>query len=113
MANNFPLNVALRAFVIGLIVYTCCLVIWRLFFHPLRKIPGPKLAAITYWYEFYQDVILQGNYVKVYPDLHKQYGTMSALDINVSNYRLTLSTGPVVRVSPDRVHINDPEYFHE
>jgi hypothetical protein len=83
-----------RALITASVAYVCYLVIYRLFFHPLRKIPGPKFAAATYWYEFYQDVILQGHYVKEYPRLHEQYG-------------------PIVRVSPDRVHVNDPSYYHE
>lgn len=64
----------LLAVVVALLLYTYILVVYRLFFHPLRKIPGPWLAAATSWYEFYQDVILVGNYVKEYPRLHARYG---------------------------------------
>jgi hypothetical protein len=46
----------------------------RLYFHPLAHIPGPKLAALTWWYEFYFDVIQQGRYVFKIQELHKQYG---------------------------------------
>ncbi|KAF9873291.1 CND5p [Colletotrichum karsti] len=75
-------------------VYSVQLVLRRLYFHPLSKIPGPFLARTTYWYEFYQDVILGGVYVKNYPALHEKYG-------------------PVIRASPDRVHVSDPDFFHE
>ncbi|KAL8780684.1 MAG: hypothetical protein Q9194_000787 [Teloschistes cf. exilis] len=87
----------------GFIAYSAALVIYRLFFHPLRKIPGPLLARATSWYEFYQDVILVGHYVKEYPNIHAKYEWDE----------LSGSKGPVVRVSPDRVHVNDPEFFHE
>lgn len=46
----------------------------RLFFHPLAHIPGPRLAALTWWYEFYFDVIQEGKYVFKIQELHKQYG---------------------------------------
>lgn len=46
----------------------------RLYFHPLAHIPGPKLAALTWWYEFYFDVVQQGRYVFQIRQLHKQYG---------------------------------------
>lgn len=64
----------LLAVVVALLLYSSILVIYRLFFHPLRKIPGPWLAAATNWYEFYQDVILVGHYVKEYPNIHAKYG---------------------------------------
>lgn len=59
-----------------LLLYGTTLVAYRLFFHPLRKIPGPILARSTYWYEFYEDIILKGHYVKSYPKLHKKYGEL-------------------------------------
>lgn len=79
---------------VGSIVSWLCLVFYRLFLHPLRNVPGPKLAAATGWYEFYQDVILDGHYLKEYPRLHAQYG-------------------PIVRMSPNRVHIDDVAFYHK
>ncbi|KAK2484730.1 hypothetical protein H9L39_02710 [Fusarium oxysporum f. sp. albedinis] len=58
------------------------------------NVPGPKVAAATSWYEFYQDVILDGHYIKDYPRLHKKYG-------------------PIVRMSLNRAHINDPNFYHK
>ena len=49
-------------------------VVSRLYFHPLSKFGGPKIAALTRWYEFYHDVIRGGTYVKYYPELHQKYG---------------------------------------
>ncbi|KAL3481678.1 cytochrome P450 [Aspergillus californicus] len=60
----------------------------RLYFHPLAHIPGPRLAALTWWYEFYYDAIQPGQYVFKIRDLHRQYG-------------------PIIRVTPDEIHIND------
>ena len=63
----FPASVAL-------IVYLASLYLYRLFFHPLTKFPGPKLAALSNWYEFYYDVLLQGKFTTHLQELHKQYG---------------------------------------
>lgn len=37
-------------------LYVIVLAIWRLYFSPLTKIPGPKLAALTQWYETYLEI---------------------------------------------------------
>jgi hypothetical protein len=49
------------------------LVLTRLVFHPLAGVPGPRLAGLTGWYEFYYDVIRNGQYVKHIEELHAKY----------------------------------------
>ena len=36
--------------------------LYRLYFHPLSKIPGPPVAAITGLHEFYHDVVRGGKF---------------------------------------------------
>ncbi|KAI9667579.1 MAG: hypothetical protein M1821_000395 [Bathelium mastoideum] len=69
-------------------------IIYRLYFHPLARFPGPKLAAATYLYAQYYDLWLGGQYVFKLKELHDRYG-------------------PVVRFMPDDLHFNDPDYFDE
>ena len=56
------------------VAYLVFLAIYRLFLSPLSKFPGPKLAALTLWYEFYYDVIKEGRYTWKIRDLHAKYG---------------------------------------
>jgi hypothetical protein len=59
------------------ILYALLLAIYRLYFHPLAQFPGPKLAAASYWYDFYYDVVkgpYQGQGVYEVERLHKIYG---------------------------------------
>jgi hypothetical protein len=55
-------------------VYLLLLVIQRLFLSPIAKFPGPKLAALTRWYEFYYEVVLRGQFTFHISELHKKYG---------------------------------------
>lgn len=48
---------------------------YNLFFHPLRHIPGPKIAAATYFSEFYYDVVKFGRYTNRIKEMHERYGT--------------------------------------
>lgn len=48
--------------------------LYRLYFHPLAKIPGPKLTAISSLYEFYYDVICGGRFLFQIEKMHEQYG---------------------------------------
>ncbi|RAK99186.1 cytochrome P450 [Aspergillus ibericus CBS 121593] len=75
-------------------LYTISIVIYRLYFHPLVHFPGPWLAKTTYLYEWYYDIYLPGQFTFKLKDLHKRYG-------------------PIIRINPDEVHINDPDFFDE
>lgn len=56
------------------IAYLVWLAIYRLHLSPLAKFPGPKLAALSNWYEFYYDVIREGDFTRQIQKLHKKYG---------------------------------------
>ncbi|EIT80498.1 cytochrome protein [Aspergillus oryzae 3.042] len=78
----------------GLITYLIVISVYRLFSHPLRNIPGPKLAAVTHLYEWYYDLFLGGKYLFEIKGMHERYG-------------------PIVRINAREIHINDPKYYDE
>jgi hypothetical protein len=51
-------------------------VLYRLFFHPLANVPGPRLAAATWLYEIYFDLFLGGKFVFEIGRLHAIYGEL-------------------------------------
>lgn len=63
----------LGAFILWLL-YLVALAVYRLYLSPLAKFPGPKLAALTQWYEFYFEVVKSGQFTFHIQDLHKKYG---------------------------------------
>ncbi|EQB51421.1 hypothetical protein CGLO_09036 [Colletotrichum gloeosporioides Cg-14] len=74
------------------LLYIFFLTTYRLFLSPISSIPGPKLAAVTYWYEIYYDVVLGGQYYRKIGQMHEKYG-------------------PIVRINPHEVHFNDPDFI--
>ncbi|KAF2703817.1 cytochrome P450 [Pleomassaria siparia CBS 279.74] len=89
---NLPPTVVVAFF--AFIIYLVGLTIYRLYLHPLAKFPGPKLAAITFWYEAYYEIPLSGQYTKKITQLHDKYG-------------------PIIRVTPNELHIRDSRFFDE
>jgi hypothetical protein len=49
----------------------------RLLAGPLRHIPGPWTTMICSWNEFYSNILLDGQWCKTYPSLHRQYSKAS------------------------------------
>ena len=83
----------LSGFVISLsLLYLFSVGIYRLYLSPLTKYPGPGLAALTTLYEFYYDYIKPGKYEWKIKEMHAKYG-------------------PIVRITPRELHIDDPDYL--
>ncbi|KAJ5107325.1 Benzoate 4-monooxygenase cytochrome P450 [Penicillium angulare] len=80
----------------AILLFLLCvrIVIYRLYAHPLSGFPGPRLAAATFFYEFYYDVIKKGMYIWEIERMHEQYG-------------------PIVRINPRELHIKDPYYYDD
>ena len=57
------------------VLYRLSKAIYNLYFHPLHKFPGPKLAAATSLYEFYYSIIRDGEFMWELERMHNQYGT--------------------------------------
>jgi hypothetical protein len=67
----------LAAVLLSLVAYFVGLAVYRLWLSPIAAFPGPKLAALTKWYEFYYDVVLRGKYSDHITELHKIYGAFT------------------------------------
>jgi hypothetical protein len=77
----------------SIILYPITKIIYRLYFHPLTSIPGPKLAAATSLYNAYYDILGTG-LVKHLPALHAKYG-------------------PIIRTQPNEVHVADLDGYNQ
>lgn len=75
-----------------LIAYIVFVVFRRLYLSLISPFPGPKLAAATYLYEFYYDIILGGQYIFKVKEMHEKYG-------------------PVIRINPGGLHVNDSSFW--
>ncbi len=72
----------------AVVAYYGALVFYRLFLHPLARSPGPKLAAISRWYEGYFDVVQGGQYTPKIAELHKKYGRAQSTPSTISHCML-------------------------
>ncbi|KAF2638301.1 cytochrome P450 [Massarina eburnea CBS 473.64] len=80
---------------VAYIVFWMLRATYRLFFHPLARYPGSRLAAVSKpWYEWYWNFHHNGMMLFEIERLHKLHG-------------------PVVRIAPNELNVNDPEIFQE
>jgi hypothetical protein len=73
-------TILFTAFLTVTLLYYLSLLVYNLFFHPLRKFPGPILAAASPFYFAYHTI--RGSRASIVRDLHIQYGPMVRLAPN-------------------------------
>ncbi|KAJ5212098.1 uncharacterized protein N7498_003744 [Penicillium cinerascens] len=79
-------------FLLGsVLAYGLVSLVYRLHVHPLSKFPGPRLAAVTGLYEIYFSVWGLSSFDDEIERMHQEYG-------------------PVVRITPDEIHVLDQLY---
>ncbi|KHN95024.1 Cytochrome P450 family protein [Metarhizium album ARSEF 1941] len=77
---------------LGIVAVTLQVVVYRLTFHPLAKVPGPKWAATSnFWYA---RQIAQGRMAQLGLEMHRKYGD-------------------IVRIGPNEVWFNTTEAFDQ
>ncbi|KAI0447296.1 cytochrome P450 [Xylaria telfairii] len=70
-------------------------IVYRVWFHPLAKFPGPRLAAATHLYEIYYELIHKGG-AQFAPHVRKLHSIY----------------GPIIRINPHEISVNDAQ-FHD
>lgn len=95
MLQYMPFTSVVAGGLLALALYKLSIIVYRLYFHPLARFPGPKLTAATYLVQVYHDLFNGegGQFPFAYQEWHDQYG-------------------PIVRINPDELHIRDSSY-HE
>jgi hypothetical protein len=76
-----PSYAVLQLVAASFVVYLAGLAVYRLLLSPIAGFPGPKLAALTQWYEFYYNVILPGQFFLHIETLHDKYGRNCPLSV--------------------------------
>ncbi|KAI0441398.1 cytochrome P450 [Xylaria telfairii] len=76
------------------LLYISVLIVYRLTLHPLARFPGPFLCRVSSIQQCYHEAILNGKFLDKFPKYHRKYG-------------------PVVRINPSEVQVNDASIYHE
>jgi len=81
--------------------------IYKLYFHPLSKIPGPRLAAVTSWWEYYYEI------QHMFPDKCKEFIKQHPTDIiRVAPNRVVIHDKSQYDIIYSRSYLKDPEFYH-
>lgn len=78
------LQLEIVAGIAALLLWSAGLCVYRLYFSPLAKIPGDRLAAISGWVETYYDVFQGGQLIFKLADWHAKYGEPLVIPKRVS-----------------------------
>ena len=72
--DDFNLPAAALYVIFACIPYFITLVVYRIYYSPLARFPGSKLAAATGWVEAYYDIVKGGQLTFQIQKWHERYG---------------------------------------
>ncbi|EFY85402.1 trichodiene oxygenase [Metarhizium acridum CQMa 102] len=73
--------------VLGISVWVyICMCLYNLYLHPLRHFPGPKLAVLGRFHEFWFDVIQDGQFLWEIGKMHDRYVRINANELHIRDY---------------------------
>lgn len=110
MLDRIPVQIqvtdALLALAAGWVAWTLYGYIYNVFWHPLARFPGPRLAAATSLYKAWIDCVAKSSFVHTLERLHAQYG--ECIPVNSENVEHPShiddqTPGDIVRVGPNEV----------
>ena len=89
MLDTFGIYLSWSKSAVGGLVLGCFLVwyagrlVYNVYFHPLSRFPGPKLAAASRWYEGYFDNLVGqgGQYMYEVDRIHQKYGQICVVTV--------------------------------
>lgn len=73
---------------LGWVGYCLATAVYNVYFHPLRRFPGPLAARASNGWKLYMEVFRQESPVHLLQKLHQQYG-MYAVDLQGSRREFT------------------------
>lgn len=77
MAIDRPIVTVIFMLCTGWLTWVFQLAIRNIYFHPLSRFPGPKLAAASRFWHAFVECFLNRSWQDVLEDLHAQYGEIS------------------------------------
>ena len=85
LASSTRLSLIAAGSAIAIALYWALLAFYRLYWSPLAKIPGPKLAALTRWTETYYEIGHGegGQFIWQYRKWHEQYGMQACVTLRL------------------------------
>ncbi|KAI0865200.1 cytochrome P450 [Xylaria cubensis] len=96
----------------GLLCYSFGWSVYTLYFHPLAKYPGPKLAAVSQvWFAW---VWLSGRYPTIIQNLHQKYGNVVRIAPNELSFN-TIQAHRDIYSTPShkkKLFIKDPTFYY-
>lgn len=66
----------LFALIAAVLTWLCWSAFYNVYLHPLARFPGPKLAAASKYWLFYQEFVKGASLSDIRDELHAQYGAL-------------------------------------